>query len=326
MDLKTINKDVKALVKDGENEKAISLLFEAIIFFAKKKEFKTAENLREMIYEIDPLSLTEIVEASEIIEKEKNDSIDKKHQGVFLKLYEDLTPEEGNALFFAMEEHGFDSDSVFYKQGEINNKLYFVNDGSLKLVHEKGRETIFIDEVKPGEIGGKESFFKTTMSTYSLVGDSKGKVHSLKRESLDKLNNDFPGLEPKLKDFSVNKSTTSVIKEKGLNRRIYKRFKSEGTIVFQILSASGKAIGKVLKGRLADVSSGGLSFYFTTSNERNVKLLLGRDLLMKFILPETKNPVEIKKKGLVLSVLPQMNHEYSIHLKFYSNLDPKHLT
>ena len=326
MDLKKLEYDIKSYLEDGRKEKAISILYDAVVFYAKKKQFATAEALRDKIYDLDPLALTEIVESAEIIEREKNESIDKNHQGIFSVLYSDLTPEEGNALFFAMEEKNFNSGTVFFIQGKSNNSLFFVNKGSLKLVHQKGRETIFIEDIRPGKIAGTESFFKTTICTVSLEGDSQGSLHILERRNLDRLNDEFPGLEPKLKDFtSSHKSISNLIREKGLNRRVYKRFKTNGAIVFQILSGSGKAIGKVLRGRMSDISAGGLSFYFTTSNEKNVKLLLGRDLFMKFIIPEVKNRSELKKKAQVLSVLPQMNHEYSIHLKFESLLDPKYL-
>jgi CRP-like cAMP-binding protein len=326
MDLKKIEQEIKAHIDAGNTEKAVRIVYEAVVHFAKEKQFTTAEALRDKIYDIDPLALTEIVEAAEIIELEKNESIDKNHQGIFKDLYSDLTPEEGNAIFFAMEEVTFSSGDNFFSQGHKNNELFFVDKGSLKLLHQKGKENIFIEDVKPGNIAGTESFFKTSVCTTSLVGDLEGSLHVLKKNKLDRLAEEYPGLSPKLQDFAYRlKSTSDLLKEKGLNRRVYKRFKTNGAIVFQILSGSGKAIGKVLKGKLSDVSAGGLSFYFTTSNERNVNLLLGRDLMMKFIIPESRNRTELKKKGQVLSVLPQMNHEYSIHLKFDSILDPKYM-
>ncbi|MGM0417972.1 MAG: cyclic nucleotide-binding domain-containing protein [Thermodesulfobacteriota bacterium] len=326
MDLKKVEYEIKSHLENGDKDQALKSIYDAIVYFARKKEFGKAEALRDKIYDIDSFALTEIVESSEIIEHEKKQSIDKNHQSIFQKLYSELTPEEGNALYFAMEEVKFSYDDVFFNQGEKNNTLYFINKGSLKLTHKKDGEDIFINELNPGHIGGGESFFQTSVCTNTLVGSSEGSLHSLSRNNLDRLKSQYPGLEPKLKDFSYTiKSTSQVLKERGVNRRVHKRIPSKGVIVFQILSASGKSIGKVLKGKLSDVSAGGLSFYFTTSNEKNVKLLLGRDLMMKFIVPETKNRSEIKKQGKVLSVLPQMNHEYSIHLKFDSVLDPKYL-
>jgi len=326
MDLKKLELQVKQYMDMDNKEKAVQLIFNAIVKSAKEKKFITAEALRDKIYEIDPLALTEIVESAEIIEREKNQSIDKNHQNIFKALYTELTHEESNALFFAMKEESCRISEAVFQQGEPNNALFFVNKGSLKLIHQKGKEKIFIGSVGPGDIEGIESFFKTTLCTTSLIVDSDADIHILRRAKLDRLREEFPGLEPKLKDFAYRaKSTSDLLREKGLNRRIYKRFQTKGAIVFQILSASGKAIGKVLKGNLSDVSAGGLSFYFTTSNERNVKLLLGRELLMKFIIPESKNRTEIKKRGRVLTVLPQMNHEYSIHLKFETLLDPKYL-
>ncbi|MCB9481566.1 MAG: cyclic nucleotide-binding domain-containing protein [Desulfobacteraceae bacterium] len=326
MELKKLEHQIRTHLENGNKDRAVRAVYEAVIYFAKNKEFTKAEALRDKIYEIDPLALTEIVESAEIIEREKNDAIDKNHQSIFKKLYTDLTSEEGNALFFSMKEEQFSSDDVFFRQGEKNKNLYFVNKGSLKIIHKKDQEDIFIREVTPGNIAGTESFFKTTVCTNTLVGSSQGSCHVLNKERLDKLKEEFPGLEPKLRDFAFTlKTSSALLQEKGVNRRVHKRFSTNGAIVFQILSASGKSIGKVLKGRLSDVSSGGLSFYFTTSNERNVKLLLGRELMMKFIIPESKNRVDIKKKGQVLSVLPQMNHEYSIHLQFDNLLDPKFL-
>ncbi len=317
MDLKKIEQEIESKMEAGEKEEALHIVYNAVLSFARSKDFQKAEYLRDKIYEIDSLALTEIVESTEIIEHEKKDAIDKGHQNIFKNLYDSFAPEEGNAFFFALEEIHFSTGDYFLKQGEMNDSLYFLDKGTLKLIHQKGKEELFIKDVNPGEIGGVDSFFKTTVCTNSLIADSNGSLHFLKKSVLDSMQDKFAGMKPKIREYAQSmQNTLSALEKSGINRRVFKRLPSNGMIVFQILSSSGKAIEKVLKGRLADISGGGLSFYFTTANKKNVNLLLGRDLVMKFVLPEYIDNSEFKKKGRVLSVLQHMHHEYSIHLKF----------
>ena len=70
-------------VRHDNKEAAVELLFDLILRHAREKNFEKAEALRERLFEVDPMSLTEIIKSAEIIEEEKNESIDPDHLNVW---------------------------------------------------------------------------------------------------------------------------------------------------------------------------------------------------------------------------------------------------
>ena len=89
-------------VKQNNKEAAVKLLFDLIVEYAKEKNFARAEALWKRLLEVDPMALTEITKAGEIVEEEKFKSIDQEHLDIWLGLYSILTTEETNALYYAI--------------------------------------------------------------------------------------------------------------------------------------------------------------------------------------------------------------------------------
>ena len=85
-------------VRHDNKEAAVELLFDLILRHAREKNFEKAEALRERLFEVDPMSLTEIIKSAEIIEEEKNESIDPDHLDVWSGMYDLLTTEEGCSI------------------------------------------------------------------------------------------------------------------------------------------------------------------------------------------------------------------------------------
>ena len=81
-----LDDQIKELVKGGNIEAAVKALYDAIVSAAKNKNFSRAEELRELLSEVDAMALTEIVKAGEIIEQEKNRSIDFSHRQIWSAL------------------------------------------------------------------------------------------------------------------------------------------------------------------------------------------------------------------------------------------------
>ena len=74
--LKQHLKSVDELVGKNDKEAAVKLLFDLTVKYARGKNFTQAEVLREKLYEVDSMALTEIVKSGEIIEEKKmNQSI-----------------------------------------------------------------------------------------------------------------------------------------------------------------------------------------------------------------------------------------------------------
>ena len=75
-------------IQKGDTAAAVEGLYELIVIYAKDKDFKKAEALRDRLYDTDSMALTQIINANEIIEKEKAGAISVDHRRTWSKLYD----------------------------------------------------------------------------------------------------------------------------------------------------------------------------------------------------------------------------------------------
>jgi len=315
---------IDQFVKQNHIESAVTLLSDLIIKYAKQKDFASAEILKNKLFEVDPMALTEIIKSAEIIEQAKSESKDRDHLDIWRDLYETLSPEESNILVNAMKDGAYDADQAIARQGEINPNLYFVNQGQLKIVYRQKDKEIYLKNLGPGDIAGEESFFSNTVATTSVVTLSPVNLNVLEKEILTNWDDKFPGLKSKLEKFCLGfEKIQDLLKKKGMDRRSQKRVKISGKALFQLLAASGEPIGSVFKGDLADISAGGLSFVIKTSKEKIGRTLLGRKLNVKFSILTGEFQQKIDKNVTVIGVHYRILNDYSIHMKFDAMLDKK---
>jgi hypothetical protein len=155
-----------------------------------------------------------------------------------------------------------------------------------------------------------------------MVTVSPVKLSSLSNEVLKKWKDEFPTLESKLQSFCGKSETVNnFIKEEALNRRAQNRVKIEGRAIFQLIDKSGGPSGKPFRGELMDLSAGGLSFFLKISQKETARLLLGRKLNMKFVLPTEESQQEVNSAGRITGVWPNVLSDYSIHVQFDTALD-----
>ncbi len=308
---------VDQYVRQNDKESAVKLVFDLIVRYARKKNFVKAEALREKLFELDPMSLTEIIKSAEIIEEEKNGSIDHDHLDIWSALYDSLTTEEAHTLYLALKNGVYDTDDPIFRQGELNPYLYFINHGQLKVFYSKEGREILLETLAPGDIAGEDTFFSITVCTKSLTTLSRAKLSFLEKDIFAKWQKEFPTLSGKLNDYCLMLSKpVDLFNEEGMDRRSYKRLRISGKLMFQILNRSGNPIGKAYKGNISDISVGGLSFDIKTT-KKNALLLLARSLNVKFILPRSKSRIQIERNGMIIGVTGNhLNGSYTIHMKF----------
>ena len=310
-------------VEQNDTKSAVKILFALIVKYAKEKEFSKAEVLRERLLEVDPMALTEIVKAGEVIEEEKSESIDQKHLDLWANLYETLSNEEANTLYYAMKSGTCNAEQTIISQGELNSKLYFVNEGQLKMVFHKEGEEFLIGGLNPGHIVGADSFFFISICTTSVIALSHVKFSFLEKEILKKWEDESPAFLSKLKDYSLGfDKIYDLLKEKGLDRRSHERVRISVKMSITRMDDSGLPIEEPVTGTLADISVGGLSFYIKTPKEKAVNMLLGPKLNMRFILPAGESQYQIDQNGTVVGVREHI-YDYSVNVKFDKILDEK---
>ncbi|UCF93909.1 MAG: cyclic nucleotide-binding domain-containing protein [Desulfobacterales bacterium] len=305
-----------------DKESAVKLLYALIVKCAEAKDFARAEALREKLFEVDAMALDAIVKAAELIEAGKSAARDQTHLNTWSKLYEKLTEGETNAFYFALQAATYEADQIIFRQGQSHSRLYFIDDGRLKMFFRKGKQGIMLKALGPGEIAGEETFFSNSFCTASLMTHSRVKLRFLGKEVLSKWKTEFPGLESKLHDYCLQlESVSDLLQKKGLERRAHERLNIPGHAAVQILKDSGEPAGKPWKAEVADISLSGLSFFYKIPAKYGT-VLLGRRLNLKCILPQDKPKLKFERNATIVSVNSLPFEEFSIHVKFENELDP----
>jgi len=316
--------EVAKLAADGNTKGAVDLLVTLVKEYVALKNFAKAEAIREKIFEVDDMALSEIVETAEIIEKAKSLAIDPTFVDVWSSFKDFFSEEEINALYYSTVIKTFSPDEYLCQQGEAGDSLYFIIDGQVKSVFTKGRQEMLIQVLGSGAIAGADSFFSISVSTTSLAAITTAKVGVLSDESVQAVKNKYPGILPKLKDYCLSFDRAhDLLIQKGLNRRNYERFKINGTLRFYVINNEGKIISTEHRGELSDVSLGGVSYYIRTANRDHARKLLGRKLLLRFGLPTQKGLLSAERTGVITGVISHMFNDYSVHVKFDKLLDSR---
>ncbi len=317
-------KRIDHFLKQNHIDSAVNLLSDLIVTYAKQKDFAAAEFLKEKLLEVDPMALTEIIKSTEIIEQAKSESRVQNHLDIWRNLYASLSTGESNALLHAMKDGEYDADQTLAKQGEIDPKLFFVNQGQLKIVYRQRDKEILIKNLRPGDITGADAFFSDTVWTTSVVTLSQARLYVLEKENLTKWDAEFPALKSKLEKFCLGfEKIQDLLLQKGMDRRSQKRVRISGKALFQLLDPSENPIGKAFKGDLSDISAGGLSFVIHTPKKTIGRTLLGRSLNVKFAISTGESQHKIDKNVTVIGVHYRILNDYSIHMKFDAMLGQK---
>ena len=308
---------IEQYLQDHNNQAAVQLLVELIVKHAREKNFDQAEGLRDRLIEVDSMAVNEIVKTGEVIETEKGDAIDKDHLAIWADFYEGLTAEETNALFYGMKLAKHPANHMIYKQGEISSRLYFIDEGQLKMFYRQADRAILLKTLGPGDIFGENTFFfSDAFCTTSVITGSPVKLYVLLKDDLDQLNLKTAGLESKLNDYCLSlDSVADLLKSKDLERRVEKRLTLPGKMLVQILNDSDQPAAKAFKAELLDISASGLAFLMKTTQKASA-MLLGRKLNIKLTFDELASEIEIKRVGSVVAVNSEPFHEYVVHAEF----------
>lgn len=315
---------IQKYIDEDNREAAVKLLFKLVKACARAKDFRSAEALRERIFEVDSLALPEIIRSGEIIEQEKNQSIDKTHKEIWAELYQKLTVEEANALYFALDTVSCSQDQMVYTQGEHRPRLYFVNSGRLKVYYLKHGREVLLKVLGRGQIAGEDTFFCNSVCTTSMIALGTAEISYLDSKVLQQWKTEFPVLESKLGDFASKfKKITDLIQERELDRRSMKRVNVAGLGEAYLLDAAGVPIGKPFKVEVADVSRGGIAFYVRITKRETASLLLGQKINVKYLHPLVNASKAIDRSGTVVAVRFHPLEDCSVSVKFDSPIDEK---
>lgn len=311
-----------ALITQGNREQAKKRLLNLISLTAKAGNFKEAERLRDRIYEIDNMALGEILRAGEIIEDGKKEAIKEEDLEIWGHLTDRLSSEEFQAIYHGFVERKYAPEEILVTQGEKNDSLFFINQGNIKVSHMVGPKELFITALDRGQIAG-ENFFTPSFWTITLTALTASQVYILRQKTLREWQDRFPGLRAKLLEFyTANNNIQTILEKKGLERRRHQRFTVNRKIQVQPIDSLDNAIGRAFRAETIDISKGGLAFIVRISRQENVRLLLGRRMLV-FLPLRDKEQKYTQMKGLVIGVQPYhiLENDFSVHFRFDEPMD-----
>lgn len=314
----------ETLAFSGNTKGAVRIYVALIKKYARMRDIERAEAIREKMLHTDSMAVSEIVETAGIIENARSQAIPSYLRKNWAKLNDHFSETETEALYYSMQERIFNPCEYIYTQGDRNDSLYFISEGRANSFFLKGREECVLQTLGPGSVAGHDSFFLISVCTSSLVALTPSRINVLTSDSLKRITDVHTGLISKLKSYCLGlKKPHELLKQKGLARRSNTRFKINGIIFFSVINLEGKKITNELRGEMADVSLGGLSFYIKTSDEDQARKLLNKRLHMKFRIPFLKDGSRAERTGLIRGVIANMFHDYSLHIKFDELLDSK---
>ena len=314
---------VDQYIAEQKKDAAVNLLFDLIVSSARQKDFKQAETLRQKLFDVDSLALDPIIKSAEIIEAEKNASIDQSHLTAWREFYDMLSPEEANEFYYAMHAADVDPDQIIFKQEDINTRLFFIDQGRLQLYYEQEGRRILLRELGPGHFAGEDTFFADAHCTTSLISAAAVRYHCMEKKALLQLQDKVPGLEPKLRAFCHSEDgVDALIRKKDIERRMEERLSVSGQALIHVLNEDGQPEGNLFKGELLDISASGLACIVKFA-PKSANLLLGRNLSISLTFPQVDLDPKIRRICKVLALTSLPFYEYIIHVDFIQNLNQK---
>ncbi|MCE5334952.1 MAG: cyclic nucleotide-binding domain-containing protein [Desulfobacteraceae bacterium] len=308
---------IQRYLDEGNREAAIKLLFELVTACAKEKKFGAAKELRDRMFEIDPMALNEIIRSGELIEEEKNESIDREHREIWAKLYQGLSMEEANALFYAMRNAKYSTDGLIYSQGEWKPRLFFLNSGRAKIVYFQNGREVLLKVLHPGQVVGEDAFFSTTNCTTSMMALSEVDLSYLDADHLKAWKVEYPVLESKLFDFcSRGERIKDLIKARDLDRRLLKRMNAGGKALVHLMTSSDNPVGKPFKVEMSDISRGGVCFWVRISKKETASLLLAQRVQVSYLNSLMDSSKAVNAKGIIVAVRFHPFEDCSVNVKF----------
>jgi phosphatidylglycerophosphatase A len=315
-----IDQQVSKIIADSGVEQASELLFLKSIEYAREKDFEVAERLRDRLFEVNSGAIDKVLEADKIITIERQSRIPVSHLELWKDLKNTLGEQALEDLYDAVEIETYEAGELIAKEGERDDRLYFINTGEISLHCSTGQSDTFLKRFRAGSVLGLEQFFAVSVWTATVKAATSVELYVLCRDSLGELEKKCPGIEKKLHTYCQGAvHVPDLLKISGVDRRNSVRYRMSAKIKIQIFDAYGKAGQRPFVSLLQDISQGGFCFTIGISSKDNARLLLGRKVHADF---DVADGVHVKIEGGIVGVLPEksVRGSYRVNVKMFEML------
>ncbi|MFV0437600.1 MAG: cyclic nucleotide-binding domain-containing protein [Desulfopila sp.] len=315
-----LEKTIHDLVEQGDTVVARVHLLGLIRQMAQLGHFTEAKRLRQWLIEIDPQALNDIIRATEIIEEERLCAVDSNHFGTWADLFDQMTTEEFGVFYYALRHRRYRNDELIVKKGAVQENLIFIDSGRVKLFYRDKTREVLAGTREGGQILGTGSFLDASLWTFSVAALGQVEIGFLDFDKVKAWQLTYPDLTRKLHDFCNRQAADDehLFSRQGYDRRRYHRYTTPPHPLTISFASTGEE-DLLTRGRLIDISRGGLAFTIDASSRENVHLLLGRKLGIA-LAEDGDSPNTIDFTGVVAAVRFSHTREeengYAIHVAF----------
>jgi CRP-like cAMP-binding protein len=307
---------IKYLIENHEIDKAVTLLCRLAVTSAQNGQFDHAEAYRDLLYEVDSTALVAIMKINESIEDAKRHAIQPQLKHVWPDFFKQLSSDEVNAFFHALQQARFDDDHTVLKQGNSNDRLYLVDRGVLKVVFKDRGQEVLIHQIGRGNVFGEDTFFSVNVCTTSVITLSTVHLQFLDHHRLKHLEETFPVMGSSLKHICASGKLYDHLRAKKIDRRATQRIHLKSKVAVQLLTAESRhPMQRTLYADLWDVSKSGLCFHLHSKNKEAVRRLIGRSLGVRIKLEVDGQFKAAAVTGVVQGVQNHSEKQYSVHMQ-----------
>lgn len=324
--LRKLEDELSLLLQKKNINAATDLIYTRCVEAARAKDFTVAEALRDRMLEINPYALNKMIQLSEILEEEKSTSISREYIDLWENLFDRMTTEEFNEMYYAFRQEKYAKGETLVKEGDIDPKLYFIQSGVVKLSCKTGPGTTFLKKLKAGDIHGGDQFFSVSVWTTTMVAQEETTIQYLDRDSMSGLDAKFPGLESKLRDFCANtQEIFNLLKMSGEDRRNYPRFATSLLASCKFVDSLSGEMKRTFNCELLDISRNGLCLAIRIAKKDNAKKMLGKNIAVELL---SDQPTSITCFGVVVGVkfLHAATKDFTVHLELTNGLSQEQVS
>jgi CRP-like cAMP-binding protein len=303
--------------EQAERAPTVEQLVATIVQAAKVRDFKRADQVHAELIAAFPASLSEIIRAANIIEEEKSAGIEKDHLLMWCKLYQALSDEERNCLYYSMKKHLLPPKTLILAHRAVNDRLFLIEQGQVIIFRKKDGNNVVLAQLGPGDILGEYTFSNISLCSASAITRTKVQLRCLENRYADTWEDRHPGLYEKLIDFCLKGGKVDeILRSRRLEKQRYERYPARGRAKLTFLTAEGKPSDLVFAGSLADISLSGACLGIRFAKKTTARSLLDKQMVLHLAADQGSPPVGITLFARVVRVSFLLYGDYTIHVSF----------